>query len=183
MRAATVDMGCVAWANLDSDLNPAGFILAPGYALDAGTGLLSWSPTALSPAQVTVVARVYDHRAGYATQAFAIDVAGGNIAPVVAEREPEYTLREGEPFEIGLSRKRRNNTSGIVGDARYAIRERSRSGRKIIQREFWQALADDGTGGRRSRKLSLAKYGEARAKWLAVRARRAMLREVGGAGR
>jgi len=39
MRAATVDMECVAWANLDSDLNPAGFILAAGDALDTATGL------------------------------------------------------------------------------------------------------------------------------------------------
>ena len=55
-----------------------------------------------SPAQTSVVLRVYDRRAGYATQAFAIDVAGGNFAPVVAELEPEYTRREGEPFEVGL---------------------------------------------------------------------------------
>ena len=77
------------------------------------------------------------------------------------------------------NRKRRNNTSGIVGVARYANRERSRSGRKIIVREYWQAFADDGKGGRRSRKFSLAKYGEMRARALAIRARREMLREIG----
>jgi len=75
------------------------------------------------------------------------------------------------------NRKRRNNTSGIVGVARYASRERA--GRKFIEREYWQAFADDGKGARRSRKFSVAKYGETRARALAIRARRAMLREVG----
>ena len=77
------------------------------------------------------------------------------------------------------NRKRRNNTSGIVGVARYANRERARPGRKPIEREYWQAFADDGKGARRSRKFSVAKYGEMRARALAIRARRALLREVG----
>ncbi|MCW9030601.1 MAG: putative Ig domain-containing protein, partial [Gammaproteobacteria bacterium] len=73
-----------------------------GMALDSETGLLSWSPTSESPAQASVVLRVYDQRGGYATQAFAIDVAGGNQAPDLAVLDTEYLLTEGKLFEIGL---------------------------------------------------------------------------------
>jgi hypothetical protein len=44
---------------------------------------------------------VYDSRSGYATQAFAIDVAGGNRAPTVADLQSEYAAVE-VPFGIGL---------------------------------------------------------------------------------
>jgi AP2 domain len=72
------------------------------------------------------------------------------------------------------NRKRRNNTSGIVGVGRYWARERLRSGR-LSERAYWQAFADDGRGARKSRKFSVKMYGEERAKRLAIAARRAML--------
>lgn len=75
------------------------------------------------------------------------------------------------------NRKRRNNTSGIVGVGRYAVRQRS--SRTILERRYWQAFWNGADGKRHSRKFSVAAYGEAGAKALAIQARRAALRALG----
>ena len=67
------------------------------------------------------------------------------------------------------NRKRRNNTSGIVGVGRYLARETV--GGKLVERAFWQAFWDGSDGKRHSRKFSVSKYGEAKAKSLARAAR------------
>lgn len=81
------------------------------------------------------------------------------------------------------SRKRRNNTSGIVGVGRYISRERRRQG--IIERVSWQAFWDGPDSRRHSRKFSVNLYGERRARALARRARedamRAILKQKGRA--
>ena len=90
---------------LDSDGIILGYVLIDrpdGMAIDADTGILTWAPTEESPAQVSVVLRVYDRRGGYDEQSFIIDVAGGNRAPDVAPLADEYVLTEGQPFSIGL---------------------------------------------------------------------------------
>ncbi len=74
-----------------------------GMTLDPVTGALAWSPTAASPAQVSVVLRAYDTRGGHSTQAFAIDVAGGNRAPDVMAVPAVHRIAEGEAFSFTLS--------------------------------------------------------------------------------
>ena len=76
-----------------------------GFNVDGDTGLVTWSTTGDSPAEAPVHLRVYDTRGGYATQEFTIDVAGGNQAPFVADLPDEFTITEGENFQIGLFAK------------------------------------------------------------------------------
>lgn len=64
------------------------------------------------------------------------------------------------------NRKRRNNTSGIIGVGRYVTRERGRQG--IIERISW----------RHSRKFSVNLHGERRARELARRARADAMRAI-----
>jgi YD repeat-containing protein len=74
-----------------------------GMTLDPATATLSWSPTAASPAQVNVVVAVYDIFGASASQAFAIDVAGGNQAPVVQDLPAQASTPEGTAYAIGIS--------------------------------------------------------------------------------
>lgn len=61
-------------------------------------------------------------------------------------------------YNVWRNRKRRNNTSGIVGVGRYVSRERNAT--SVIERISWQAFWDDSDGRRRSRKFSVNRYGE-----------------------
>ncbi len=72
-----------------------------GMALDA-SGLLAWTPSAGTAATAAVALRVFDTRGASATQAFGIDVAGGNHAPALTGLQPLYTLREGEFLRIAF---------------------------------------------------------------------------------
>ena len=67
--------------------------------------------------------------------------------------------------------KRRNNTSGIVGVGRYAV-----SGQPHAA--YWLAFWNNGEGTRQSRKFSISKYGEGRARALAIAARRDALKTL-----
>ena len=67
-----------------------------GLQLDSHSGVLSWLPTALSPATDSVLLRVYDTRGGFDTKAFVIEVAGANRPPVVSELPGEIEGREGQ---------------------------------------------------------------------------------------
>jgi hypothetical protein len=74
------------------------------------------------------------------------------------------------------NRKRRNNTSGIVGVGRYASSERV--GGRIIERVSWQAFWDGPDGRRHGRKFSVNLHGERRARELACRAREDAMRAI-----
>lgn len=74
------------------------------------------------------------------------------------------------------NRKRRNNTSGIVGVGRYVNHEHRRQG--IVERISWQAFWDGPDGRRHSRKFSVNLHGERRAKELARRARADAMRAI-----
>ena len=74
------------------------------------------------------------------------------------------------------NRKRRNNTSGIVGVGRYVNRERGRRG--LIERVSWQAFWDGPDGRRHSRKFSVNLHGERHARELARRARAEAMRAI-----
>ncbi|HYP26332.1 MAG TPA: AP2 domain-containing protein [Blastocatellia bacterium] len=93
---------------------------------------------------------------------------GGKRAALRAARQYEAELvrraesRGGKKREIKSVR----NTSGKVG----VSRSTSRSGDRVY--EYWQASWNDSEGKRRSAKFSINKYGEEKARRLAVRARR-----------
>lgn len=72
--------------------------------------------------------------------------------------------------------KRPQNTSGIVGVARYVTV--SRSAKKHTEYPFWQAYWRDADGKRRSRTFMVKQYGEDGAKERACEARREGLIEV-----
>lgn len=74
------------------------------------------------------------------------------------------------------NRKRRNNTSGIVGVGRYVSRERI--GGSSIERVSWQAFWDGPDGRRHGRKFSVNLHGERRARELARRAREDAMRTI-----
>ena len=99
---------------------------------------------------------------------FADKSNGGKRAALRAAREYEAELvrkaeaRGGKKREIKSVR----NTSGKVGVSRSI----SRSGDQIY--EYWQASWNDSDGRRRSAKFSINKYGEEKARRLALKARR-----------
>jgi len=92
-------------------------------------------------------------------------------------REAALTSARDKGYQLWRrNRKRRNNTSGMVGVGRYVSRERRRQG--IIERISWQAFWDDPDGRRHSRKFSVNLHGERRAKELARRAREDAMRII-----
>ena len=99
---------------------------------------------------------------------FADKSNGGKRAALRAAREYEAELvrkaetRGGKKREIKSVR----NTSGKVGVSRSV----SRNGDQVY--EYWQASWSDSDGKRRSAKFSVNKYGEEKARRLALKARR-----------
>lgn len=75
-------------------------------------------------------------------------------------------------------RWRADNTSGIIGVGRYLWR--SRFNNSVYETPAWQAYWNDRHGKRHSRWFSVSRYGEARAKALALRARKEAIREMFG---
>jgi hypothetical protein len=73
------------------------------------------------------------------------------------------------------TRLRRNNTSGIPGVGRYEERANPHTG---YTREFWLASWVNEHGASRKRKFTVSRYGERRAKRLAVAERERQLNRV-----
>jgi hypothetical protein len=73
------------------------------------------------------------------------------------------------------TRLRRNNTSGIVGVARYDKIANPNTGRREI---FWLAYWANEHGAKRQRKFSIFRYGERQAKHLAIAERERQLNRV-----
>jgi hypothetical protein len=87
-------------------------------------------------------------------------------------------LRQYSPFAHAIwvrTRLRRNNTSGIVGVARYEERANPNTGRT---REFWLASWVNEHGASRKRKFTVPRYGERHAKRLAIAERERQLNLV-----
>lgn len=74
--------------------------------------------------------------------------------------------------------RRADNTSGIVGVGRYLWRTRFNN--SVYEIPAWQAYWNDRHGKRHSRWFSVNRHGEARAKALALRARKQAIRELLG---
>jgi hypothetical protein len=90
----------------------------------------------------------------------------------------DQVLAEARPIEHQLwirSVLRRNNSSGIPGVARYDKIANPRTGRREI---FWLAFWVDENGVNRKRKFSIFRYGEDKAKQLAVAERERQLQRV-----
>ena len=76
------------------DNGPAGMTVNPT------TGLVTWTPTVASPAQVQVVLQVYDSEGTPATQAFVVQVPGVNQAPIFAGLPTQVTGKEGGAVNV-----------------------------------------------------------------------------------
>src|SRR5262249_48276301 len=88
---------------LDPDGDALSFLLIrgpDGMALDAATGLLTWTPTRNDPALSPVILQVFDALGGHATQAFFVNVEGGNRAPIWEQIPGTIRGREGQPLQL-----------------------------------------------------------------------------------
>lgn len=96
---------------------------------------------------------------------------GGKRAALKAAKEHEAELHAWAAAQKPRPRKPSSrNTSGVVGVNRTAYNSGS------TLNEYWQAEWTDSDGRRRSAKYSINKYGEDKAKRLAIKARREGLR-------
>ena len=81
------------------------FILYQGptdMTVDPYTGLVSWSPTPESPAEVSVILDVYDNLGARSSQQYTLDVDGGNRQPQLGALPETITGAEGLPLEINV---------------------------------------------------------------------------------
>ena len=99
---------------------------------------------------------------------FADKSNGGKRAALRAARQHEAELMQRAEAQGGKRREVRSvrNTSGKVG----VSRSTSRTEDQVY--EYWQASWSDAEGRRRSAKFSINKYGEEKARRLAIKARR-----------
>lgn len=108
---------------------------------------------------------------------FSDSVYGGKRKALNAALEyRDALLLQNSPFAHQVwvrSRLRKNNTSGIVGVARYDRSANSNIGRG---KAFWQAAWVDQNGASRKRKFSVSLHGEHRARRLAIAERERQLR-------
>ncbi|MCB1942331.1 MAG: putative Ig domain-containing protein, partial [Candidatus Accumulibacter sp.] len=74
-----------------------------GMVVDATTGLLSWTPSAASPEQATVVLQVYDSAGAYDTQSFTVAVDGVNRAPWFVAFPDQISGREGQLLQVPIA--------------------------------------------------------------------------------
>src|SRR5262249_38092711 len=89
----------------DPDGAVVSFVLAAGPAgmsVDRDTGVLTWLPSADSPALAGVLLYVYDTRGGRGEQAFQVAVAGGNHAPVLDPVPAIVARAEGQPLVLAV---------------------------------------------------------------------------------
>lgn len=97
---------------------------------------------------------------------------GKRAALAAAIHFRETVLTETQQRNYSLWRRQRprnNNTSGTIGVGRYVSHKRVKG--RIYKHTAWQAFWCDLEGKRRARQFSVDRYGEARAKALAQRAR------------
>src|SRR5438552_1728890 len=89
---------------------------------------------------------------------------GKKKALAAALRYRDAVLKEMQNSSYGLwirNIKRKDNTSGMIGIARYVRRNRSRSNpKKFFRQVVWQAFWMDADGKRHSKKFAVKKYGE-----------------------
>lgn len=110
---------------------------------------------------------------------FSDAVHGGKrkaLKAALAERDA--LLLEYSSFDHQIwvrTRLRKNNTSGLPGVAKYTRPVHPRTGR---DQAFWLASWIDENGASRKRKFAVSRYGERKAKQLAIAERERQLRRV-----
>jgi hypothetical protein len=70
--------------------------------VNPSTGLVTWTPTAASPADAAVVLLAYDARGANTAQAFNVQTIGVNRAPVFQPLPAEIRGQEGTALEISV---------------------------------------------------------------------------------
>jgi hypothetical protein len=112
-------------------------------------------------------------------ETFSDNVYGGKEEALKAAIEYRNVLVSfDEPFDHQIwirTRVRKNNRSGIPGVGRYETITNPRTGRRTA---FWLASWIDEHGASRKRKFSILRYGERKAKRLAIAEREHQLQRV-----
>lgn len=112
------------------------------------------------------------------TRHFSDSVHGGKrkaLKAAIAFRDEILAKVRTPSYAAWLRRKRRNNTSGIVGVARYVNVSQTH---RQSEYPYWQAFWRDNNGKRHTRTYSVLKYGERKARQLAIEARQTALQEL-----
>lgn len=115
------------------------------------------------------------------TRHFSDSVYGGKrkaLKAAVAFRDATLKQFRDAGYAVWLRRKRSPNTSGIAGVARYV--NRSQTPDSSAEYPYWQAFWRDLDSKRHTRTFSVLKYGERKARQLAIAARRTAMQEMFG---
>lgn len=73
-----------------------------GMSVHPTTGLVTWTPPAVSAAEVSVILQAYDPQGAAATQEFVLDLTAGNTPPEINLSATELEGREGELLQIAV---------------------------------------------------------------------------------
>ena len=98
------------------------------------------------------------------------------LAAAISWRDEILATSQHDLWQRKVSQLRRNNQSGIIGVGRYLSVDARKD--QHCPRAFWMARWNDETGKSRSKKFSVLKYGEDRARDMAVSAREAAINEA-----
>lgn len=110
------------------------------------------------------------------TRHFSDSVHGGKrkaLKAAIAFRDEMLAKLRNSDYSAWLRRKRSNNTSGIVGVARYV--NVTANSEHPLEYPYWQAFWRDREGKRHTRTFSVLRYGERKARQLAINARQSAL--------
>lgn len=113
------------------------------------------------------------------TRHFSDSVHGGKrkaLQAAIAFRDEMLAQLRDADYSKWLRRKRGNNTSGIVGVARYV--NVSQTQEHPQEYPYWQAFWRDRDGKRHTRTFSVLKYGERGARQMAIKARQTAVQEL-----
>lgn len=101
------------------------------------------------------------------------------LAAAKAWRDALLLQISGSDYEVWKrERPQARNTSGVPGVWRGVLHRKNKAGDVVATSRFWQAFWVTLDGRRRLRTFGIAKYGEERAKALAILARREGIAEV-----
>ncbi len=91
---------------IDPDGSPLTYVLVDGptgMTLDASSGVMKWTPTAIHSVTTEVIVRVYDPQGAWAEQLFTIAVNGGNHPAVFAPFNSSIERYPGTPLVVRVT--------------------------------------------------------------------------------
>ncbi len=74
-----------------------------GMTVNASTGVITWNPTAQSPAEATVTLYAFDSRGAWTSQQWTVDVAGGDVPPVFGALPTDLEITEGQSAQVPVT--------------------------------------------------------------------------------